>query len=78
MGGQLVENIGSYSAPVSNPEEEMIAGNQVDYKKKDFVGKMVLDKAERQLEMEDQAKALAIEKPEDVAQLVKTWMHSKE
>lgn len=31
----------------------------------------------RALEMEEQARALALEKPEDIAQLVRTWMHAR-
>ena len=33
--------------------------------------------ATRALEMEEQARALALEKPEDIAQLVRTWMHAR-
>lgn len=31
----------------------------------------------RSMEMEEQARALALDKPEDIAQLVRTWMHAR-
>lgn len=31
----------------------------------------------KSLEMEEQARALALERPEDIAQLVRTWMHAR-
>ncbi len=35
------------------------------------------DKAGRGLEVEEQARALALDKPEEIAQLVRTWMHAR-
>ncbi len=34
-------------------------------------------KVSQSMEMEEQARALALERPEDIAQLVRTWMHAR-
>ncbi len=38
---------------------------------------MIGEKAGRGLEVEEQARALALDKPEEIAQLVRTWMHAR-
>ncbi len=38
---------------------------------------VISDEVGRGLEMEEQARALALDKPEDIAQLVRTWMHAR-
>ena len=41
------------------------------------VAEGIQSKAAHALEVEEQARALALEKPEDIAQLVRTWMHAR-
>ena len=85
MAGQLVENLtlpgmagagagdrsagGGGGLPGNAVEEELIIEDMVDA--------AAVAQSERQLKMEEQAKAMAIEKPEEVAQLVKTWMSAR-
>ncbi len=79
MGGQLADSVSRAIPTSAGSGAEGVAGgsrNSVDAE--DLVGQDTLSQAERQMKMEEQAKALAMEKPEDVAQLVKTWMQAKD
>jgi flagellar M-ring protein FliF len=80
MASQLVENISKApaAAPAPTAEESQAAGMErkpvnldglIDHSKK--------DEAEQYMQMEEQAKALALDRPEDIAQLVRTWIYSK-
>ncbi|MCP4548746.1 MAG: flagellar M-ring protein FliF [bacterium] len=89
MSAQLVENV---TTPTMRAVAEGAggagvgadgAGGGVKKAKKpkeisaeDMVEAAKLEQAERQMQMEEQAKALALEKPEDIAQLVRTWIYS--
>lgn len=84
MGAQLVDNVstpamraqvGGTAALVGPSTEGTKPASQKSISAEDMVETATLEQAERQMQMEEQAKALALERPEDIAQLVRTWMY---
>jgi flagellar biosynthesis/type III secretory pathway M-ring protein FliF/YscJ len=83
MGSQLVANLGSAGrAPAPAAAGAMVStisahGSDRNQLSEDELSRMEIAKeAEKQLQMEEQAKAMAMEHPEDIAQLVRTWMRT--
>ena len=77
LGGQLMSNLGPPPGAETRPQAGGQAGRTAGTVSRDMSALGGKSGQGAPIELEDQARAIAIEKPEDVAQLVRSWMQSK-